>query len=50
MMGRIVGFSLSHTRLQVVSVGASGLSNFDHTTLFTPFAPVGGKYCFALGA
>jgi hypothetical protein len=44
MMGRIVGFSSNHTRVQVVSVGASGLINFDHTTLFPPFVPVGGKY------
>jgi hypothetical protein len=36
-MGRIVGFSSNHTRVQVVSVGASGLINFDHTTLFAPF-------------
>jgi hypothetical protein len=33
------GFSLVHPRLQVVAGGASGLSNFDHITLFTPFAP-----------
>jgi hypothetical protein len=38
------GFSLVHPRLQVVAGGASGLSDFDHITLFTPFAPVGGKY------
>ena len=43
-MGRMVASFLVHPRLQVVAGGARGLSNFDHITLFTPFAPVGGKY------